>query len=105
MPPLSLINSSASLSNSKVVTPGLITLATSPKVLETNKALSRINSISSAVFGIIMYCKFYFVPLEIGLGSVGKSNYFNFSYSGFAMILNSSALDTKNLFSTFIFDN
>jgi hypothetical protein len=43
--------------------------------------------------------------MEIGIGSVGKSNYFNFSYSGFAMILNSSALDTKNLFSTFIFDN
>jgi hypothetical protein len=45
-----------------------------------------------------MYCKFYFGPLEIGLGSVGKSNYFNFSYSGFAMILNSSALDKKSDF-------
>ena len=41
--------SSANLSKYKVVTPGLISFAIIPNVLETIKALSRINSISSKV--------------------------------------------------------
>ena len=56
--PWSRINSSANLSKYKVVTPGLISLAIIPRVFETINALSRINSISSGVF-IIIISKFY----------------------------------------------
>jgi hypothetical protein len=52
--PWSRMNSSANLSKYKVVTPSLISEAIIPNVLDTIKALSRINSICSLVFGIIM---------------------------------------------------
>ena len=48
------IYSSAILSKNKVVTPGFTSLARIPKVLETTKALSRIISISSLVFTLII---------------------------------------------------
>jgi hypothetical protein len=51
------MKASAILSNAKVVTPGLISLAIMPKVMETNSELWRINSISSLVLGIIMVKK------------------------------------------------
>ena len=53
IPSLSLMNSSANLSSFSVVTPSFISFAISPSVLDTNKALSLINSISSNDF-----CKF-----------------------------------------------
>ena len=55
MAPCSLIKSSASLSRYKVVTPGFTSLANIPNVFETTRAASRINSISSLVFAIIIY--------------------------------------------------
>ena len=55
--PWSRMNSSANLSKYNVVTPGLISFAIIPKVLETISALSRINSISSAFFIIIIFLK------------------------------------------------
>src|SRR5690606_37400959 len=56
--PCSLMYSSANLSNCKVVTPGFTSLANMPKVRETTKALSRINSISSFVFTLIILKKY-----------------------------------------------
>jgi hypothetical protein len=56
------MNASASLSKYKVVTPGFISEAIMPRVLDTIKALSRINSISSLVFGIIMGFNFTSFP-------------------------------------------
>ena len=52
--PLSLINSSASLSKYSVVIPSLISPAIIPRVLETSKALSLISSISSLFFVILI---------------------------------------------------
>ena len=56
--PCERIKSSANLSKYKVVTPGLISLAIMPSVLETIKALSRINSISSRVLSTIIIQNF-----------------------------------------------
>jgi hypothetical protein len=59
------------LSKYNVVTPSLISEAIIPNVLDTIKALSRINSISSRDFTIIMVSNF----------SVGKSTLFKGFYN------------------------
>ena len=55
--PLSLMNSSATLSSSFVVTPGFITLAISANVFPTSKLLLRSSSISSSVLRNIILQK------------------------------------------------
>jgi hypothetical protein len=102
--PWSLIKASASLSKYKVVTPGFISEAIIPKVLETINALSRINSISSLVFWIIIYCNLTLFYSICEPEPVCKSNYFSHNYSVLAMNLNSVTFDFNNQFSSGNFD-